>query len=157
MPNWTPEELAEQLKSNPDVTIQGDKKAPAFMHDQQASTPKSSRRHKRHPERDFQNQLIKLAKRLGYIVHAERPARTRNSWVTPIQGSPGFPDIFLVHILTKVRVWIECKSETGRVSPQQDVWITLLKKSGETVFIWKPQDCDFAFEVLTKLAGKSTR
>ncbi len=86
-------------------------------------------------EAAFQSRVIALAVSLGWLVHAERAGRTAKGWRTPISGAAGFPDLVLVRGRV---VWVELKSEKGRVSPDQETWITMLAAAGQEVYIWRP-------------------
>lgn len=96
-------------------------------------------------EREWQNQVIQLAKLYKWKIHAERPARTKHGWKTPIQGDPGFPDLVLVKQFGDQAVLIiaELKTEKGKISPQQRKWSDLLYLvQGVTMAIWRPSDFD---------------
>jgi len=71
-------------------------------------------------EAQLQDAIIELAQRLGWRAHAERPAWSAKGYRTPIQGDAGFPDLVLARLPRLVL--IECKSETGRLSPEQQAW-----------------------------------
>ena len=45
-------------------------------------------------------------------------------------------------------VWIELKSETGRLSPEQAAWIDALKAAGQEVYVWRPDQWPEIREVL---------
>ncbi|QDH85747.1 VRR-NUC domain-containing protein [Brevibacterium phage AGM7] len=82
-------------------------------------------------ERQLQDQIIELAKRMGLIVY-----HTHNSR----RSEPGFPDIVLVHPKQRRVMWRELKSETGTTTPEQKVWISTLSLVGEDVDVWRPRD-----------------
>ncbi len=87
-------------------------------------------------EREFQKQVIQLAKLYKWRVHAERPARTKDGWRTPIQGDPGWPDLVLAR-KGKV-IFAELKSENGNLSTEQFAWANELK----IMKVWRPSDID---------------
>lgn len=93
---------------------------------------------RRIPESEFQATVVELARLRGWRLHHTRPARTQKGWRTPIQGDPGFPD------LTMVRgdrvLFVELKSERGRVSPHQEAWLEALRAAGAEVAVWRPRD-----------------
>ena len=72
-------------------------------------------------EAELQNAVVDLARLLGYLVHHSRPAQNRKGkWSTPIQGDAGFPDLC---IAGKGRLlFVELKSEEGKMSVEQEVW-----------------------------------
>lgn len=97
-------------------------------------------------EADWQRTVIDLAKVYGWKVHAERYARTKDGrWMTPIQGDAGFPDIVLVRCRDGQRqiIFAELKSETGKVSPEQQEWLDLLGG-----FLWRPSDYERIKEII---------
>lgn len=87
-------------------------------------------------EDELQTCVIDLAHLLGWRVMHTRPAMNRHGkWLTPLQGDPGFPDI--VAVRERV-IWIELKSETGRLSvPQQD-WLFALGAADQERYVWRP-------------------
>lgn len=82
-------------------------------------------------ERQLQDQIIELAKRMGFISYHTHDSR---------RSAPGFPDLVLVHPKQRRVVWRELKSETGTPTPEQKVWISTLLLVGEDVDIWRPRD-----------------
>ncbi|QDH85641.1 VRR-NUC domain-containing protein [Brevibacterium phage 4C] len=82
-------------------------------------------------ERQLQDQIIELAKRMGLIVYHTHDSR---------RSEPGFPDIVLVHPKQRRVMWRELKSETGTTTPEQKVWISTLSLVGEDVDVWRPRD-----------------
>ena len=89
-------------------------------------------------EAELQDNIIALAKLLGWLVHAQRPARTKDGrWMTPIQGDAGFPDLVLARRRDGRRqiIYAELKSETGKATPEQQEWLDLLGGC-----LWRPSD-----------------
>ncbi len=93
-------------------------------------------------EKEFQQRVVLLAKAHGWLVHHARPARTANGeWRTPIMGDVGFPDLVLAR--RGVVVFAELKSDKGRLTKEQDVWLdALTQRQMEThiVMCWRPSD-----------------
>ncbi len=98
-------------------------------------------------EEQFQTWVIALAHLHGWLVHAERPAKTGKGWRTPIQGDAGFPDL----VLAKAGrvIFAELKSAEGKMRADQDNWFAALWGSslpgmpGEhqhKATIWRPSD-----------------
>jgi hypothetical protein len=94
----------------------------------------------RSTEAEFSTQVEGLLSLCGWRWHHSRPARTKDGWVTPISGDAGLPDIIAVR--GTELIWIELKSETGRVSPDQKLWIEALRAAGQRVYVWRPSDWD---------------
>ena len=107
-------------------------------------------------EAQWQRQLVDLAALLGYQWVHFRPGLTRaGRWAVAVQGTlgVGFPDLVLVHP-TKGRVlFVELKTDTGRVDPDQSRVHDILRAAGAEVYLWRPRDLDSALAVLE---GRST-
>ena len=99
-------------------------------------------------EAEFQKAIIELAHLYGWAVAHFRSAMTqRGNWVTPLQGdAKGFPDLVLVRDGV---IFAELKSEKGKLTPEQQEWIDLLKAAGQEVYVWRPSDRD-DIEVILK-------
>lgn len=96
-------------------------------------------------EANFQLKVIQLARIGGWMVHAERPARTAKGWRTPIQGDPGFPDLVLVR---KGKVlFVELKSDNGLTSEAQQNWWRAFLGNG-MYQLWRPKDWDEIIKIL---------
>jgi hypothetical protein len=95
-------------------------------------------------EEQLQRAIIKAAKLHGWRVAHFRAARTEKGWRTPVEGDPGFPDLVLAR--RGDVFFIECKSEKGRVSPEQKAWWSSLIPRCRVI---RPSDLD---EVLKWLA-----
>lgn len=99
-------------------------------------------------ETEFLANVVELAKTLGYIVHHDRPAQTTGgSWITAIQGDPGFPDLVLAK--PGRLIFAELKSDAGVVGASQWHWLdTLRTEHGCEVYVWRPRDIQTIAEVL---------
>lgn len=103
-------------------------------------------------EAEFQAAIVALARRLGYLVHAERPARTQHGWVTPIQGVAGWVDLALIHPERKVLHLWECKTQRGRPTPEQLAWLAALARcTSVDARLFRPSDWDTLTRVLEGL------
>jgi hypothetical protein len=93
-------------------------------------------------ERAFMEQILELATYRGWESLHLRPAMTRRGWVTPVQGTMGvgFPDLMLVR--DGRLVFMEVKSEKGRVSPAQASVREVLKPIAPC-YVVRPSDWDF--------------
>jgi hypothetical protein len=80
-------------------------------------------------EAQLQQMVIDLARWAGFLhFHDNDPRRNR----------AGFPDLVLIHTTTGRLIFIELKSEKGKLRPEQDVWLTHLGVHHE-VYVWRPQ------------------
>ena len=68
-------------------------------------------------ERELQQGLIDAAKLAGWLVYHTHDSR---------RSEPGFPDLVLVHPRRRDLAFIECKSERGRLTHEQQVWLRAL-------------------------------
>lgn len=146
---WAPELLAAKLRDNPDLAVD-EPFRPVSIRGTQTPSPRKPAGGGKIPadalgrarafvesalmsEEELQDSVIELATTLGWLVHAERRARTANGWRTPVQGFKGFPDLVLAR--EHVTLFAELKSEVGKLTPEQLVWAEAL---GTTV--WRPRD-----------------
>ena len=102
-------------------------------------------------ERQFQDMVIELALRCGWLVHAERPGLTSKGYRTPIQGIVGYPDLTMCHVKMGRVVWAELKSEKGKVTAMQKAWLDALKLKEKEVYIWRPSMWE---QIVSTLRGR---
>lgn len=81
-------------------------------------------------ETQFLAAVMDLFRWHGWLVHHHFDAR---------RSEPGVPDLLLVHARRGVR-FAELKTETGRLTREQRVWIEALRAAGAAVFVWRPSD-----------------
>ena len=99
-------------------------------------------------EKDFQKQVIELARRYGWKVqHSKTVQLASGRHMTPIDGDKGFPDLVLCH-RSHGTVFAELKSMKGRFSTEQISWLTDLQLSGQRVYCWRPDDLQDIIQVL---------
>ncbi len=100
----------------------------------------------------FQSQVIMLAKLHGWLVMHTRAVEIRPGvWKTPLTGHPGFPDLVLAHPRGRGLVFAELKSDKGRLSDSQELWLQAINENGVEHCVWRPKDIN---EISTRLAGK---
>ena len=86
-------------------------------------------------ERQFQNFVIARAKNNGWTYyHAPDNKPDKNGRVQHIVA--GFPDLVLVK--GSKLVFVELKTETGRVSKEQTEWLSKLASTGCETYVWRP-------------------
>lgn len=106
-------------------------------------------------EKQFQSQVIELARTLGWLVahfHDSRRQVTRpdgKRFFIGDKDAKGFPDVCMVHPKHGV-VFMELKKELGKTTPDQDEWIAALKRAGETVLVARPSTWDHLVDWLQK-------
>lgn len=98
-------------------------------------------------EADWLRQVIDTALLHGWRVSHSRPARTSQGWRTPVQGHIGAPDLLLAR--GGDVICAELKTDRGRVSPEQHLWLAALGDHGR---VWRPRDRD---HVLARLARRA--
>jgi hypothetical protein len=81
-------------------------------------------------EKVFQQQVLDLARMLGW--------RCYFSW-TSIHSPAGFPDLVLVR--GKEALFVELKSQRGKLKPAQEEWLDALREVEYVdAFCWRPED-----------------
>jgi len=106
--------------------------------------------HLRQSEGEFQDAIIEYAQARGWLVHAERPARSDKGWRTPVQGDVGFPDLVLARN-GWLFIW-ELKAQKSRLSDTQAQWIRAISPMKMLVpiaRIVRPSDWPWIEEVLS--------
>lgn len=109
-------------------------------------------------EREFQDALVDLAHRFGWMVFHARAAGTDKGWRTAVAyDGKGYPDLTMIHAEYGFVAFAELKAERGSPSPEQRVWGERLlrvqtmqaRELHHTVeepmtryFYWKPRDAD---------------
>ena len=88
-------------------------------------------------EKEFQAQVIEMAKAFGWLVY--------HTWNSQ-HSAAGFPDLVMVR--GGRLIFAELKTEKGKVSDAQVVWIMEIGSSGTEVYIWRPSDIDYIEEKL---------
>jgi len=79
-------------------------------------------------EAALQQMVIDLARWAGFLHYHTTDSR---------KSRPGFPDLTLVHTTTGRLIFIELKSEKGKLRPEQDVWLQHLGVHHEA-YVWRP-------------------
>lgn len=80
-------------------------------------------------ESQLQDTVVQLCKLFGV------------SWYHPYysrRSVPGWPDLALVG--ARKLIFRELKTETGRVSPEQERWGLMLRYVGQDWAVWRPSD-----------------
>ena len=94
-------------------------------------------------EAEFQRAVIQYAElnawRVYHVANVKKQLRSGSS--------VGFPDLVLVRDQI---LFIELKSNTGRVHAAQSDWITAIAQAGGKTDIWRPEDWDRIETVLKR-------
>ncbi len=91
-------------------------------------------------EKQFQAQILQLARLAGWRCYHTHDSRC---------SAPGFPDLVLVR--KPVILFVELKSESGKLRPEQREWLELLGRCGRVeARLWRPSDFEEIEKTLTK-------
>ena len=90
-------------------------------------------------EKQFTQQIKELCKMFGWLYY-----HTHRSQFSPA----GFPDVVAVLAVDKRVVYVELKSEKGKLSHDQRLWLWHLAAAGQEVYVWRPDDLQQAAKVL---------
>ncbi len=89
-------------------------------------------------ETEFQSQVIDLAHIHGYRhMHVRRTIGRHRQWVTGT-STIGWPDLTLWAPLHHRIMFAELKTETGKLSADQELVLTELVSAGAHVHLWRP-------------------
>jgi len=102
-------------------------------------------------EKEFATQVEDLLKVFGWHWTHFRPGWSKKGYRTPIKGHKGFPDY--VAVRNGTCLFIEIKSEEGKLTPEQEDWQNLLQRVarcslGIQYWLWKPSDAERMVEIL---------
>lgn len=105
-------------------------------------------------EATFQNQVIELATILGWqVLHVRKSIGRRaggRAWQTTT-SIKGWPDLFMWHPRHGVLAR-ELKSDTGKVTAEQEEVLASLCAAGVDAGVWRP--ADFTEEIPSTLNGE---
>lgn len=93
-------------------------------------------------EQQWQAQVVELA----HLLRWDRVYHTHDSR----RSESGFPDLVLVRERV---IFAELKTERGRLSAEQERWLTALSNAGQEVYVWRPHDLDLIAETLRRRAA----
>lgn len=88
-------------------------------------------------ERDWQKIVCRWAREFGWAVY-----HTKLSW----GSQPGFPDLVLCR--PPILMFVELKSDKGKVRAEQQEWIDRIQACGLPALIWRPADEKTVLEIL---------
>lgn len=97
-------------------------------------------------EKQWQAQVEQLARLIGWMCY-----HTWNS----MRSSAGFPDIVMVK--GNEIIFVELKTNKGKLTPQQVKWLDALCAAGQRVYVWRPNDLNEVRSVLTGVSNGNPR
>lgn len=93
-------------------------------------------------EKSFQEQVIEFARLSGWIAYHTFDSR---------RSEPGFPDLVLARVGEFQPLFVELKSEKGRLSEAQVKWRETLMLGGGGYRLWRPSDWEEIEETLRRM------
>jgi hypothetical protein len=99
-------------------------------------------------EAEWQEQFIQLAHALGWEHNFTRRTIGRGGRWTTATSKKGWPDLTLWNERQRRTMYVELKTETGRLSPEQEACLRSLTAAGNEVHVWRPSDLDEAHRAL---------
>ncbi len=88
-------------------------------------------------EAELQKIVIDMAHLFGWHVAHFRAAQTSKGWRTAVSADgKGFPDLVLAK--NRRAIFAELKTDTGRLSMAQKLWLAVLPD----VVVWRPRDLE---------------
>jgi VRR-NUC domain len=105
-------------------------------------------------EQSFEVCVAEVARLAGWRCVHFRAARTKHGWRVPTAyDGQGWPDLTLVR--PPRLVFVELKSQTGKLSDSQRDWLDVLRLlPNAEVHVWRPADWDALVETLTGTAPR---
>jgi hypothetical protein len=91
-------------------------------------------------EAEWQGQVIELAHLLGWKHnHTRRSIGKGHKWVTATSVI-GWPDLTLWHEAQHRILFVELKTEKGKLTAEQVAVLKSLAAAGAEVYVWRPSD-----------------
>lgn len=91
-------------------------------------------------EEQWRRQVREIAIRYGWTLQYHTADSRRSD--------PGWPDEVIGHPVQQRTLFVEFKTDTGRIRPAQRVWLAHLADSGLEVALWRPCDLPTVLRVL---------
>lgn len=112
--------------------------------EQAKNTPQEGRTAPKQSERDWQATVLKYAALRGWKHYHDQAtnAPRRCTGCGAIRhlprNAPGWPDLVLVR--RPDVLFVELKSDSGKVDDDQAAWLDELRACGQRVYVWRPVD-----------------
>ena len=99
---------------------------------------------------EWQPQFLDLAHMLGWQhMHVRRTIGKGRKWTTGTSVK-GWPDLTLWHEGQVRLIFVELKSDDGRLSPDQEVVLASLDAAGQETYVFRPSDLELAARILRR-------
>ena len=90
-------------------------------------------------EKSWQDTVLDGLRLHGWVVFHDR---------VPLRSEPGFPDLTCVNVAQRRVIWLELKTERGRLTEAQRAWGELLQDAGQEWYCWRPSSWASAERVM---------
>ena len=91
-------------------------------------------------EAAFQAQVVELARVLGWETNHTRRSIGRGHRWTTATSKVGWPDLVLWNPRYGGVIFAELKTDTGKVTAEQEACLASLRSAGADVRVWRPSD-----------------
>jgi hypothetical protein len=95
-------------------------------------------------EKEWQAQIIELAELYGWFVYHTYDSR---------RSAAGWPDLVLARPTTGELIYVELKTDKGRVTKAQQTWLRILQDCNQETHVWRPRDFDAIHDRLKRPAA----
>ncbi|WP_431991965.1 VRR-NUC domain-containing protein [Streptomyces albogriseolus] len=99
-------------------------------------------------EEQWRRQVRDIATRYGWRLQYHTADSRRSD--------PGWPDEVFGHLGQRRTLFVEFKTDTGRIRPAQREWLAHLADSGFEVALWRPRDLPTVLQVLGPARQRAT-
>lgn len=94
-------------------------------------------------EKDWQAQIIEIAELYGWFAYHTYDSR---------RSAAGWPDLVLARPSTGELIYVELKTDKGRLTKAQQAWLRILQDCNQETHVWRPRDFDAIHERLKRPA-----
>ena len=100
-------------------------------------------------ETEFQSQIVQLARITGWRVNHTRRSRGKGGKWATTTSCIGFPDLTLWNPRHHRVLFVELKTDTGKLTDEQTAVLQSLQDAGADVRVWRPADWNVVQQILT--------
>jgi hypothetical protein len=105
-------------------------------------------------EAELQRQVLQLAHTFGWeSFHPRFSWRSRKGYTDLTLWNP---EARMFPVQIPCVIWVELKTETGKVTPEQAATHLSMRKAGLTVYVWRPSDWPEILNVLSFGRARTT-
>lgn len=100
-------------------------------------------------EAELQKAVVELARRFGWLVYHVPDSRRATA--------RGCPDLICLNESQARVMFVELKTEKGKIRPEQTFWIGVLTAAGIEVHVWRPSDLQETIPKVLRPPARSER